>query len=142
MEVTISLAIVAVACIPLIGMLPTGMQTMREGRREVIEAEVVRLLTNELSMSNWSETNDLLDWENDFRHFDNQGVPLESAQGALFTAEIDVEEETTLPGAPARNRFLKRVTIKVTDKPAALTDRFETERFHRTYSLLVAKMDK
>lgn len=142
MEVTISLAIVAVACIPLLGMLPAGMQTMRDGRREVIEAEVVRLLTNELSLSDWSDTNDLEDWENDFRYFDDQGVPLEDKEGAIYTAKIEVEEETTLPGAPKRNAFLKRVTIRVTDKPEIVAQRFESSKLHRTFSLLVAKMDK
>lgn len=142
MEVTIAVSIIAFTCIPLIGMLPAGMKTMRDGQREAISAEIVRALTNELSMSNWSDTNDLQDWESDFRYFDDEGIPLDNKTGATFTAKIDVGEETTLPGAPARNPFLQRVTIKVTAKPEVVTDRFTNPKFHRTYSMLIAKMDK
>ena len=142
MEVTIALAIVAIACIPLIGMLPAGLKTMRDGRREVIEAEITRLLTNELSMSSWKETNNLEDFENHDRYFDVDGVPLDDERRAAFTARIVVGEGTTLPGAPEPNAFLKQVEIRVTDKPAGLERRFTDPDFHRVHSVLIAKMDK
>jgi uncharacterized protein (TIGR02598 family) len=142
MEVTIAVAIIAFTCIPLIGMLPAGMKTMRDGQREAVGAEIVRLLTNELSMSNWGDTNDLETWEDHLRYFDSEGIPLESDDLAVFTAKIEVGDETTLPGAPYPNPFLKRVTIKVTHKPEVLNDRFTNPKFHRTYSMLIAKMDK
>lgn len=141
MEVTIAVSIIAVTCIPLIGMLPAGMKTMRDGQHEAISAEIIRALTNELSMSDWSDTNDLQDWENDFRYFDREGIPLEDAEGAVFTARIDVGRETSLPGAPNRNEFLQTVTIKVTPKPEVVKDRFTNPKFHRTYSMLIARMD-
>lgn len=142
MEVTIAVAIIAFTCIPLIAMLPTGMKTMRDGQREAVGAEIVRLLTNELSMSNWNDTQDLETWEDDFRYFDNEGIPLEQKDHAVFTAKIEVGNDTTLPGAPSKNPFLKRVTIKVTHKPEVLSERFTNPKFHRTYSMLIAKMDK
>ncbi len=49
MEVTIAVSIIAFTCIPLIAMLPAGMKTMRDGQREAVGAEIVRLLTNELT---------------------------------------------------------------------------------------------
>ena len=141
MEVTIAVSIIAVTCIPLIGMLPAGMKTMRDGQREAISAEIIRALTNELSMSNWSDTNDLQDWEDGFRYFASEGIALEDKDGAVFTAKIDVGKETTLPGAPERNEFLQTVTIKVTPKPEVVKDRFDNPKFHRTYSMLIARMD-
>ena len=141
-EVTIALAIIAFTCIPLIAMLPAGMKTMRDGQREAVGAEIVRLLTNELSMSNWGDTNDLETWEDDLRYFDSEGISLEEDDHAVFTAKIEVGNETTLPGASYPNPFLKRVTIKVTHKPEVLQDRFTNPKFHRTYSMLIAKMDK
>lgn len=142
MEVTIAVSIIAFTCIPLIAMLPAGMKTMRDGQREAVGAEIVRLLTNELSMSNWSDTNDLETWEDDLRYFDSKGIPLESGDLATFTAKVEVGDETTLPGASNNNPFLKRVTIKVTYKPEVLEDRFTNPKFHDAYSMYIAKMDK
>lgn len=141
MEVTIAVSIIAITCIPLIGMLPAGMKTMREGQREAVSAEIVRHLTNELSMSNWNDTNDLADWDGELRYYDKEGVLLETEEGATFTTLIKVQPEAALPGA-ANNSYLKTVNLKVSDRPAVQTERFTDRRYHRETSLIIARLDK
>ncbi|MEM9017982.1 MAG: Verru_Chthon cassette protein B [Verrucomicrobiota bacterium] len=50
-EVTIAMAIAAVALVSLIGLLPQGMSTMREAGDEAIEARIHQQVLNELQMT-------------------------------------------------------------------------------------------
>ena len=141
-EVTIALAIVAIALIPLIALLPGGMNTMRKGYRAATEAEIVRLISSELTMSDWNKTNNLQDWEGTVRYYDRDGVRMDDEDFVAFTAKIHVENPSTLPGDTQPNPYLRAVTIQITSVPAVVADRFTNPQKFNSYTNLIAKMDK
>ncbi|MGE9267496.1 MAG: Verru_Chthon cassette protein B [Verrucomicrobiales bacterium] len=141
-EVTIALAVIATALIPLIALLPSGMSTMRKGYRAATEAEIVRLVSSELTMSDWNATNDLEDWDGTVRYYDKDGVRQDDPEFTTFTVRIEVGNGPAIPGSTDDNPYLKTVTIKVTDLPEVVADRFSNDAKHRSYANVVVKMDK
>lgn len=72
-EVTIAMAIAAVALVTLLGLIPQGMNTMREAGDEAIIARIHQQILNELQMADF----DAIDSFNQMRFFyDGQGEEL------------------------------------------------------------------
>ena len=113
-EVTIAMAIAAVALVTLIGLIPQGMDTMREAGDEAIEARIHQQLLNELQMAEF----ETLDESYDGREFyyDAQGEELgdsdvgASAKGSfehIYTARLSVPTPLTgsLPASVGGSSF-------------------------------------
>lgn len=100
-EVTIAMAIAAVSLITLIGLLPQGMDTMREAGDRAIEGRIHQQILNELQMADF----DSLDTYNDMEiYYDNQGEELGDSKGGggaekgsfehIYTARLSVPQMT------------------------------------------------
>lgn len=70
-EVTIAMAIAAVAMVTLMGMIPQGMSTMREAGDAAIEARIHQQVMNELQMAIYDEVK--LDYDQLVVYYDGQG---------------------------------------------------------------------
>lgn len=78
-EVTIAMAIAAVAVVSLLGLVPQGMNTMRDAGDEAITARIHQQILNELQMADF----EVIDSYNDMEiFFDGQGEEIGDNRGA------------------------------------------------------------
>lgn len=87
-EVTIAMAIAAVALVTLLGLIPQGMNTMREAGDQAIQGRIHQQLLNEIQMTPFEDSNgqSLIDVYHNVEFFyDGQGEELSDSreQGAV-----------------------------------------------------------
>ncbi len=104
-EVTIAMAIAAVAIVTLLGLIPQGMDTMREAGDQAIMGRIQQQILNELQLTPFEDKqgNDLLSKYNGLEVFyDSQGEELgdtnnnASKEGSfehIYSARITISEE-------------------------------------------------
>jgi len=83
-EVTIAMAIASVALVTLIGMLPQGMDTMREAGDMAIEARIHQQILSEIQMADFDRLDDYDQME---VYYDTQGEELGSTKGGNSSAK-------------------------------------------------------
>jgi uncharacterized protein (TIGR02598 family) len=97
-EVTIAMAIAAVALSTLMALLPQGMNTMREAGDEAIMARIHQQVLNEIQMANFDALNQ---YEGMEIYFDSQGEELGDSQNGssgkgsfehIYSARISVPD--------------------------------------------------
>lgn len=97
-EVTISIAITAVALVSLMGMLPAGMKTMREASDRAVETRINQQVLSELLLADWGDRANF-DYRASgapgVRFYDDQGIVIEAGAGDfdfshVYTARISV----------------------------------------------------
>lgn len=148
-EVTIAVAITAVALVSLMGMLPQGMKTMARAGDTAIEARIHQQIVGELLLTEWENRNSS---DKQIRGFDDQGTHI-ATDGVVFVTGRNAEDviyqsrtrvpsaEVTLPGGDA-DPNLQLVLVDVTNRAE---DGFDfdspTNKAHiHTYQSIIAKM--
>lgn len=141
-EVTIAMAIAAVAMVTLLGLIPQGMETMREAGDAAIEARIHQQILNEIQMADFESVDD---FHKQLFFYDAQGEEIGSSMDVgsgsiensfehIFTARVFVpalingEIPKSVGGAsfggyklgergpgsaPAENQFLRPVVIEI-----------------------------
>lgn len=126
-EVTIATGITALALTTLLGLIPQGLNNIRQAGDLAAETRITTHIIGAVSMAKWqdAEGNDILarDFNTQRFYFDDQGVAIESETPGLdlaYVAEVTVPaRDVTLPadGIPAAgdavDPYLRRVTVKV-----------------------------
>lgn len=166
-EVAIALGIIAFALVALLGMLPVGLTTFHDAKRNTVDARIIQQLTAMLQLSDWSSpsgTNTSESPEAGYigteYYFDSYGNQLGTSRNLpkdlnqiVYTAQISVNggsasaRNVTLPGASGASPFLASFTVLITDLPAGASDRFsystypQLKRGQNTllYSVLIAQ---
>lgn len=117
-EVTIAMAIAAVALVTLLGMIPQGMDTMREAGDEAIEGRIHQQLLNELQMTPF-EDNILNGYHGMEFYYDAQGeelsdskqqgsVPEDKKKGSLahiYSARVTLPDQASAPASVGGANF-------------------------------------
>ncbi|MCG8602186.1 MAG: Verru_Chthon cassette protein B [Verrucomicrobiales bacterium] len=142
-EVTLAMAIAAVALVSIIGMVPQGLQTMQEAGDQAIEARIHQQILNELQMAPYGDptTSSTMDEYHEFEiYYDDQGEEIGDSSsdddvkgsfGHVYSARISVPKQgdatpTSVGGADFEgfqfssvadpdqvNNFLRPVIIEV-----------------------------
>jgi len=82
-EVTIAVAITAVALVSLMGMLPKGMQTMSAATDRAIEGRIQQQIVSELMLTEWQNRST---FDQEIRGYDDQGIHI-STNSSVFANE-------------------------------------------------------
>lgn len=98
-EVLLALGIVAFAFIPVLGLLPVGLDASRQAIDATIEAQIVQQLSNEVLQTDFSNLSQLASAP--LNYYDNQGNKT-TADKAYYTAGFSVVSQTDLPAGPAQ----------------------------------------
>ncbi|MEX2580626.1 MAG: Verru_Chthon cassette protein B [Verrucomicrobiales bacterium] len=168
-EVTIAMAIAAIAVVTLLGLIPQGMETMREAGDKAIIGRIHQQLLNELQMTPFEDETggSLLDEYDDMEvYYDAQGEELGFAKGGgsdiegsfehIYTARITIgaskapesvgagDYEGFTFGGNEVNPYVKPVIIEVAPV-SGLGENFdwsseETRSLISTYQSIVVKM--
>ena len=97
-EVLLALGIVAFAFIPVLGLLPVGLDASRQAIDATIEAQIVQQLSNEVLQTDFSSLGELATAP--LYYYDNQRNKTTSDK-AYYTAGFSVVSQTDLPAGPA-----------------------------------------
>lgn len=141
-ETVIAVGITALIVLGLLGMLPSGLENLRQSGYRVAAARIVQSIHADYQMKDWKDVISTTKATTDY-YFDDRGTRLFTATDPLksYVARASVENSPILPGAAATNPHLRKVIIRISDKPEnpdALTD----PQFYRQHQTLVAKVDK
>ncbi len=151
-EVTIAIGIVAVGIIALLGLLPHGLQTMKEAADLSSETRIAQQIVADVMLLDWGDETDDLAYLRAFANrnepflFDELAIRVDRPADATYVARVEIPAiengDVVLPGGNAPEPNLRRVVIKIVSVPDPSFD-FDAPanqgRF-RTYSTVVARM--
>lgn len=148
-EVTIATGITAVAMSTLLGLIPQGLQNIKEAGELSSHSRITRQIFGTLSQQSWKDSSgaDALAYKNDRRRFffnDQAGLIEEEDpdEGEIaYVAELLVpEEDVNLPAGPGVDPFLRRVTVRVANVPLRNFDFDQAPRLaYRSQSTVLAR---
>ena len=145
-EVAIAIGVVAIGMLSVVALLPAGMETLRASANETAQARISQEIIARLQGTDWDQTKNLGDFQDQLFYFDRQGnQTLSTAPDSVFTAKLDVAADgPQLPAANncGLNQNLRAVTVKITSLPGAVGDRFLDPRKFQQLSVLAAKMSR
>lgn len=148
-EVTISVAITAVALVSLMGMLPQGMKTMAKATDTAITARIHQQIVGELMLTEWEQRH-IFDKEE--RGYDDQGIHImtngnifvsrRTKENVIYQARIRVPtQDVTLPGGDVDpNLQLVLVDVTSDDRDGFDFDDDDNQRLISTYQSVIVKM--
>lgn len=168
-EVTISIAITAVALVSLMGMLPAGMRIMREAGDRAVETRIHQEILSEILLVKWEARFEFDHSKAGLRFYDDQGILLnKSAMTAeefdfsrVYTARVNVPKVNDplpnslggtvykgviTPGETAENPNLQLAIVEITsvlevDQPSEFDDP-NFEKTIRTFQATITEMGK
>lgn len=130
-EIVVAVAIVATVMVALMGMIPTGLNTVKQASHTMSEIRIAQQIIGEVQMTEWNE---LRDWEVEGPYYyDREGNKLENSEDPrkLYTCVVELTNPPTLPGAAHANTYLQRILVKVSHKRG--TSVFTPEQAGKAY---------
>jgi uncharacterized protein (TIGR02598 family) len=108
-EVTLSLSLVSFAFVAVLGLLPTGLTTLRDSMNQTVEAQILQSISSRAVISRFTNLTD------NTLYFDDEGLPVETATNAYYTVNVTTDD-ASFPGstnAVALGDSLKNLNIAV-----------------------------
>lgn len=116
-EVTLSIGIVAFGLIAILGLLPSGLQSFRGSIGRTVGAQVAQGIISGAKQADFTSLTNGITYSN----YTQEGIPAKSAADTIFTAEITVTNQSSVPGTGTTrfiNRSLALVKVRVVENPA------------------------
>ena len=139
-EVVIAIAIISLACIPLISLLPAGINSIEKGKREVIDQILVQNIHSKLSGSEWKLTDDLNHFHRSIQSFDNEGESIKEGNLSAYSVQIFISQDGFL-FQHFKNPYVKKFELRITNAPKTVIQRFTNPFYYRSYAFLVGRTD-
>ncbi|MDZ4403379.1 Verru_Chthon cassette protein B [Prosthecobacter sp.] len=137
-EVTLAVAIAALAIITFLGLLPQGLEVSRKTAQMAAHSNILEQIVRDLENARW----DKMPTGNDERKFFNdQGVEVDSESTEItLVAQMDYSLPAALPKTESSQKFLRRVVVKIANTSSTEFDFDPEKKFtYATYNHLVAK---
>lgn len=149
-EVIMAVGITAIGVTSLIGLVPAGLDSLRQSAARVAQTKIIQAVTADFQMGDWGQRNAgqmLTDRE---YSFDEQGliVPKDDPwrhYSVKATIERNADESSGIKlfGDPTGNRYIYRLVIRITDKrdaDAAFADNSGNQ--YTTHASMVAFIEQ
>ena len=119
-EIVVAVGIVATVMVALLGMIPTGLNTVNEAADTMAEIRIAQQILGEVQMADW---NDLDEWDSKPFYYDAEGNKLETREGnkVRYTCRVEIEDRLVIP-PQHENNYIKRVVVKVSSKRGGSID--------------------
>ena len=124
MEVLVAVAVVAVAAIPILGLLSVAIDSSRTAFASVSKARIGAELIGEVQQASWQEAQQ---WNGREVYYDGDGqrMPDGTAEDSVFTARVRIivpSRAGTILGSStsAANPHLRHVLVGVSSRPGTL----------------------
>lgn len=109
-EVTLAVAIAALAIITLLGLLPQGLEMARKTALMVNDSNILEQITHDLE----NATFDNLPTQTFKKYYNDQGREVQQdAKDLAYVAEIEPQTVVALPKAEKTQPYMKRMVIKI-----------------------------
>jgi uncharacterized protein (TIGR02598 family) len=130
-EIVIAIGIIAVAVIPLVGLLPSGLGTFRQSIETSVGSQIAQKVINDAQQTNYDLLTAAAGAENNtsgatfttiikpLRYFDADGMELTTLSGSIYQVNT-VVNPTTLPGLNTPNYDLATVIVQVAHNPTGI----------------------
>jgi uncharacterized protein (TIGR02598 family) len=126
-EVVLAIGIIAFAFIPLLGLLPLGLDVSRQAIDTTVQAQIAQQLTTQAQQTDFSLLSTFASNSiNTPYYFDDQGNKATSSDRRIYEAVISATSNTALPG-PVTTQRLATVTIYVLSLTSTQTNRSITD---------------
>lgn len=96
-EVTIALGVVSFALLAMIGLIPTGLGSLRNSTQQSVNAQIIQQISSGLTATGFLSRTDFSVFASTNLYFDAEAQPLEGSDGARYLATITVKNPS-LPG--------------------------------------------
>ncbi len=142
-EVIITVGIAATAIVTIIGLLPYGLESMRQSAMVTAEARAVQSIIADYQMRDWSAVlEQQTSGAGELRHFDAQGYRVEKGDADSFLlAQVLVRDAPLLPGSGKTNPRLRSLIVRTSTRLSE-ADAFDEKQPFRQCQVILAQMDK
>ena len=140
-EIVVAVGIVATVMVALLGMIPTGLNTVNEAADTMAEIRIAQQILGEVQMAEWEEVDD---WDAKPYYYDAEGNKLDSQEPGKvrYTCRVEIEDGFALPLAD-ESRYVKRIVVKVSSKRGGSIDFSENapRKEYRSFAGLSVKTE-
>ena len=119
-ECALALAIIAIAFVPIFGLLPMGLNTFRQAINYSIGSNIAQFLFNEAQQTDFNILTADPGTPRPVRYFDDQGSEIKTASSPsiIYLANTRVLATTAYPGTTPDNASVATVTIQIAYNPS------------------------
>lgn len=143
-EVTLSIAILAIAVIPIMALLPSGLDLQRSANERTTESQILQTLSGQYSGLEFSELESIASTGPQNWYFDVDGQPRAATEATrIYDARVTVNYPLEVPGNEGsfRNYSGARVVVELVRNPSQSSDAFAAESQARRHAFLVYRND-
>ncbi len=109
-EVTLAIGVIAIALIPMLGLIPTGLGSFDSALKQSAAREIADRITADIRQTNPDELATLYGGQGQERQFDNQANPVSPSDASgVFRAVAKLSDNT---GGVAEGRFGSKSNLK------------------------------
>ncbi|MGC1481972.1 MAG: hypothetical protein WA771_15845 [Chthoniobacterales bacterium] len=109
-EVTLAIGVISVALIPMLGLIPTGLESFDTSLKRAAALEIADRITADIRQTDPDELATLYGGTGQSRQFDNQGNPVgPNDRNGVFKARARLSDNT---GAGAAGRFGSKSNLR------------------------------
>lgn len=151
-EVTLTVGIAAMALLPMVALLPYGLDTMRKSASKTAEARMLQAIASDYQMRNWvpnatGVTEREVKLENNDYQFDEAGLPVTPGSFEhIYSARAIVAQDNgpTLnqDGTGGPNRYLRRLTVRITSDVRSTSALDDGSKAYWERPLLIANLEQ
>jgi uncharacterized protein (TIGR02598 family) len=159
-EVAIAVAIAALGMLTLLGLIPAGLDNLRQAGNTISASRICQQMMGELQSADWGVKtgsgvgwSKLADYDGAVRYFDGEGTQLPAGTGGTLSTKhsnalsyvakfevVDAGTAPTLPGGLARERAdCRKVIVHVAVSPQADFDFAKADSKHEKVAFTVTR---
>lgn len=136
-EVTLALAVIALTIVPLLALLPVGLNSHCDAMDSMVGAQILQRVSADIQETDFDTlipSNQTSPYILPMRYFDDQANELEAAAGVrLYDVRTTVAKPSPVPLGQHLSDNLATIKIEIASNPAKGTDPFGSGRSHTFY---------
>lgn len=110
-EVTLALGILAMAIVPVLGLMPVGMRAIKDAGDDAVHTQILQSIQ---SICRQVESDELPQVLSKKRYFDNEGLMVPGESGAMYTVTVSSSGGLQLPSSANPQKNTHGTTLVVT----------------------------
>lgn len=139
-EVTLAVAIAALAIITFLGLLPQGLEISRKTSMMTLNSNILEQVVRDLENTAYNQL-PAVGGSTVSRYYDDQGVQVQAdSKNISFVAQMDFSGSAALPATESSQPFLRRVVVRIANTSDKNFEFSADRRYtYSTFSHILAK---
>lgn len=111
-EIVMSLGIISFGLVALLGLIPTGLDTLRESRTTTLYTEIAKTIANAAQQTDFTQITNTFDGKKFY--FDNEGISVPQGRfDQIYEALVTTGTNITVPASPAPQQLPGLASIRI-----------------------------